>query len=185
MNDFLDIENSSFDIYSNSEGENDFLDIENSSFDVYSKYTGIKPLTEEQLKQLEDSKKTQDSKRTFDAQKFADTVTALGSLTASGIGLAQAYQDPEKKAQKKSLRDVCGRRPLSKNKRTKYNECVANYSSSRNVPQQMGVNFPTTNDEKSEMTTGKKVLIGILVIGVIGAIGYMAFKGKNGNVVKA
>lgn len=203
------INDSSFEVYHNSEGLN-MLDnrvlttypSELNSFQVFLGFDG-------DVKKKKKNKKTNSSstsalpvekpeKIKVNPEKIAEGITALAGATGSVVSTVQAFKsdDTKPKSSKKQLRDVCGRKPIfSKSKKKSYNTCVEKYRASKmqNLnPINEIPNIPTRekNDE-SELekkdgnifSKNKKIIIGVLVVGLIVFFAYkkgLIFK-KAGN----
>ena len=168
-----------FELYHNTEGANllnnrVLLDYpsEKSSFQVFLGFEGEK----DDKKETETDPKQEGAK--FDPEKIAQGVTATAGALGSVASTVQAFKGDgtKKPTRRRLLKDVCGRKPLSKKKREEYNSCVANYNAGKrsgNVDTETGTPPPPppaddTNNNK------KKIIIALVVVGVVvGAyIGY-------------
>lgn len=167
--------------------------------DVYNEvFSGADSMVSNQLNfeifSGQDGEETSSNNVKFDAQKFADTITAVGSATGSVVGTVQAFQDPSKKAQrktaraekkevKKTLKEVCGKRPLLKKNRTEYDKCVSNYNTSiRSIEtKQTQQNDNQKNKDVNENTVkgdNKKMLMYIGIGALVLIAGYVIYKKK-------
>lgn len=159
---------STFELYHNSEGaeilNNRVLlsyPSEKSSFDVFLGFQGEdKPATTDT--------DTTATKPKFDSEKIAQGITAGATALGSVVGTVQALKGDGTKApsRRKSLKEVCGRKPLLKKKREgEYNQCVANFNAG-NIPRTQ-----TTGDDTPPPpppTDNKnKIIIGVVVVAVL------------------
>jgi hypothetical protein len=172
-----------FEVYHNSEGgrllDNRVLlsyPSERSSFQVDLGFEGhsnflptIPLLTEEQLKAL----KEKENKPKLDPEKVAGAITSGASALGSVVATAQAFKGDGTKApsRRKALKEVCGRKPLSKKKRGEYDKCVANYNAGK-IGGSTDTRTPDTNtntntDETPPPNNNKKIIIGVVVVAVI------------------
>lgn len=124
----------------------------------------------------------------FDQAKFTETIGAVGSALGSGLTLYKAYENPAKaqmrqtkKQQKAQLKEVCGRKPVKKEKLPEYQKCVETYMKGATLPQagmDMGgtraLDQPTTG-----MSNNTKVLIAVAVLGIAGFVYYKYFMKKS------
>lgn len=149
------INDSSFEVYHNSEGLN-MLDnrvlttypSELNSFQVFLGFDG--EVKKKKWWQKKDKKSTSDTssassntspvqavrkpeKIKVNPEKVAEGITALAGATGSVVSTVQAFKGDgtKPKSSKKQLRDVCGRKPVfSKSKKKSYNTCVEKYRAS-------------------------------------------------------
>jgi hypothetical protein len=184
------INDSSFEVYHNSEGLRMLnprilttYPSEKSSFQVDLGFEGhsnfINEETEAEKKaRLEAEAKA--NKTNFDPEKVAGAITSGATAITSVATTIQAFKGDGTKAPspRKALKEVCGRRPLTKkNRKGTYDKCVADYNLGKNAPVS---NIPptpnTTDDDKPNegLSKTKKTIIGLVVVAVIvGAyIGY-------------
>ena len=174
-----------FEVYHNSEGgqllNNRVLlsyPSERSSFQVDLGFEGhsnflptIPLLTEEQLKAL----KEKENKPKLDPEKVAGAITSGASALGSVVATAQAFKGDGTKApsRRKALKDVCGRKPLSKKKQqsTGYAKCVADYNAGKlggsTDTRTPDTNTNTNTDETPPPNNNKKIIIGVVVVAVI------------------
>jgi hypothetical protein len=174
-----------FEVYHNSEGgrllDNRVLlsyPSERSSFQVDLGFEGhsnflptIPLLTEEQLKAL----KEKENKPKLDPEKVAGAITSGASALGSVVATAQAFKGDGTKApsRRKALKDVCGRKPLSKKKQqsTGYTKCVADYNAGKlggsTDTRTPDTNTNTNTDETPPPNNNKKIIIGVVVVAVI------------------
>lgn len=125
----------------------------------------------------------QDGEKTtkIDPQKASDTITSVGSAVGSIVGTIQAFQDPSRKAKKRELKDVCGRRPVLKKNRASWDRCVANYNS-----QMTSVSTRSSSEDAPIVVTpptppannNKKILIYVGIGAVVLVAGYFLYKKK-------
>ena len=143
-------DDATFEVYHNSEGgqllNNRVLlsyPSERSSFQVdlgfdgYSNFLPTIPLlTDEQLKALQQKETEAKANKTkLDPEKVAGAITSGASALGSVVATAQAFKGDGTKApsRRKALKEVCGRKPLSKKKQgsTGYTKCVADYNAGK------------------------------------------------------
>ena len=177
-----------FEVYHNSEGgqllNNRVLlsyPSERSSFQVdlgfdgYSNFLPTIPLlTEEELKILQQKEEEAKANKTkLDPEKVAGAVTSGASALGSVVATAQAFKGDGTKApsRRKALKEVCGRKPLTKKKQesTGYTKCVADYNAGK-IGGSTNTKAPDTNtntDETPPPNNNKKIIIGVVVVAVI------------------
>ena len=176
-----------FEVYHNSEGgqllNNRVLlsyPSEKSSFDVFLGFEGysnflptIPLLTDEQLKALQ-QKEAEANKTKLDPEKVAGAITSGASALGSVVATAQAFKGDGTKApsRRKALKEVCGRKPLTKKKQdsTGYTKCVSDYNAGK-IGGVTNTKAPETNTNTTEETpppnNTKKIVIGVVVVAVI------------------
>ena len=169
----IDIMDRSFEIYHNSEGRRNLFQ---SSFEG------------EDVAEGEDKPKggkTKPTRTPIDPEKLSATLSTLASTAGSVAGTVQAFQDPNKstsrkskKETKRSLVQVCGRKPLfSKAKKSTYQKCVSDY----NLKIASAPITPTDKDEEIVEPTpnkNKMIYIGLGVLAVV-VVGYFVLKSKK------
>lgn len=188
----------SFELYHNSEGasllNNRVLTTypsEKSSFQVFLGLDGYSNFEDDKKDEAQDKKDDAKDKATqYDPEKIAQSVTATAGAIGSVASTVQAFKGDTTTKQpkrRKALREVCGRKPLSKKKLGAYNTCVSDYNAGKRggvVDNQTDSTPPTPPTEPATNNT-KKIIIGLVVVGVIvGAyIGYKKglFSGKATN----
>jgi len=161
-----------FEVYHNSEGgqllNNRVLlsyPSEKSSFDVFLGFNGEPTTT--------DPKTETKTKPTIDPEKVAGAITSGASALGSVVATVQAFKGDGTKApsRRKALKEVCGRKPLSKKKRGEYDKCVADYNAGKvGGSTRMAEPPPTeTKTEETPPTDNKKrnIIIGVVVVAVI------------------
>lgn len=176
-----------FELYHNSEGSrllnNRVLlsyPSEKSSFQVdlgFDGFSNFEETDEEKKARLESEakKKAEDEakKNSVDAEKVAQGVTATAGAISSVGSTIQAFKgDGSKKpSRRKQLKDVCGRKPLSKKNKPTYDKCVADYnagiiggSTNTKAPD---TNTNTNTDETPPKDNKKTIIIGVVVVAVI------------------
>ena len=169
----IDIMDRSFEIYHNSEGRRNLFQ---SSFEG------------EDVAEGEDKPKggkTKPTRTPIDPEKLSATLSTLASTAGSVAGTVQAFQNPNKstsrkakKETKRSLVQVCGRKPLfSKAKKSTYQKCVSDY----NLKIASAPITPTERDEEIVEPTpnkNKMIYIGLGVLAVV-VVGYFVLKSKK------
>jgi len=204
------INDSSFEVYHNSEGLN-MLDnrvlttypSELNSFQVFLGFDGEvkKKKKKKEKSPTSDSPVKKPEKVKVNPEKIAEGITALAGATGSVVSTVQAFKGDgtKPKSAKKQLRDVCGRKPLfGKSKKKSYNTCVEKYRASQlekiskpnrsEMPQREPIS--NKNDESdldkkdgNIFSKNKKIIIGVLVVGLVVFFAYkkgLIFK-KAGN----
>ena len=166
-----------FELYHNSEGADTLNNRvllsypnEKSSFDVFLGFEGYSNFEEteaEKKARLEAEAK----KNKIDPEKLAQGITAGATALGSVVGTVQAFKGDGTKApsRRKALKEVCGRTPLSKNKREgEYNKCVADYNAGK-IGGSINTRTPDTNtpDTPPPTNNNKKIIIGVVVVAVI------------------
>ncbi len=184
------INDSSFEVYHNSEGLRMLnprilttYPSEKSSFQVdlgFEGHSNFEETEAEKKARLEAEAKA--NKTNFDPEKVAGAITSGATAITSVATTIQAFKGDGTKAPspRKALKEVCGRRPLTKkNRKGTYDKCVADYNLGKNAPVPNNPNQPTSNtinDDKINegLSKTKKTIIGLVVVAVIvGAyIGY-------------
>lgn len=168
----IDIMDRSFEIYHNSEGRRNLF----SNFENEDVAEG---------KDKPKGGKDKPTRTPIDPEKLSATLSTLASTTGSIAGTVQAFQDPNKstsrkakKETKRSLVQVCGRKPLfSKAKKSTYQKCIADY----NLKIASAPITPTDKDEDIVEPTpnkNKMIYIGLGVLAVV-VVGYFVLKGKK------
>ena len=183
-------DDATFEVYHNSEGgqllNNRVLlsyPSERSSFQVdlgfdgYSNFLPTIPLlTEEQLKALKQKEEEAKANKTkLDPEKVAGAITSGASALGSVVATAQAFKGDGTKApsRRKALKEVCGRKPLSKKKQgsTGYTKCVADYNAGKvggaTNTRASETNTNTNTDETPPTNNNKKIIIGVVVVAVV------------------
>jgi hypothetical protein len=172
----------SFEVFANSEGaellENRTLMSYPSEKSSYQVFLGVDG----------EEKKPDEKKTKIDPEKLAQGVTATASAISSVGSTIQAFKgDGSKpKSRRKELKDVCGRKPLLKKNRATYDKCVADYNAGKigNVMpnNQRTSETPTETPPAEQPNNTKKIVIGLVVVGVLvtAFIGYKKgwFAGK-------
>jgi hypothetical protein len=171
-----------FEVYHNSEGgqllNNRVLlsyPSERSSFQVdlgFDGYSNFEETEEEKKARLEAEAKA--NKPKLDPEKVAGAITSGASALGSVVATAQAFKGDGTKApsRRKALKEVCGRKPLSKKKQqsTGYTKCVADYNAGK-IGGVTNTKAPETNTNTTEETpppnNTKKIVIGVVVVAVI------------------
>jgi hypothetical protein len=166
-----------FEVYHNSEGgqllNNRVLlsyPSEKSSFDVFLGFEGEPTTT--------DPKTETKTKPKIDPEKVAGAITSGASALGSVVATAQAFKGDGTKApsRRKALKEVCGRKPLSKKKQqsTGYTKCVADYNAGKiggvtsTRASETNTNTNTnTMEETPPPNNTKKIVIGVVVVAVI------------------
>jgi len=195
MEDLL-LNDASFEVYSNSDGARilarnrvlmDYPD-EKSSFDVFLGFTdtnndGKDDTTGKTKQELDKEKKPKKPIFTEEnIQKGAQLLTSGIQTGQSVAGAVKSFQTEEKK----TLKQVCGRRPILKKNRATYDACVNNYRSSLGGGSTGGgdtsgdtVNEKSTmpNEPKKNRTT-TYVIIGVVAVALIGGLIYLKKTGK-------
>lgn len=161
-----------FELYHNSEGA-DILNnrtlltypSEKSSFQVFLGFEG-------EEKPKADATAT---KPKYDPEKIAGAITSGAGAISSVGSTIQAFKGDGTKApsRRKQLKEVCGRKPLSKKNRGTYDKCVADYNAgkiggatSTKAPES-NTNTNTNTDETPPTNNTKKIVIGVVVVAVI------------------
>ena len=176
-----------FEVYHNSEGgqllNNRVLlsyPSEKSSFDVFLGFEGYSNFEEteaEKKARLEAEAEAKANKSKLDPEKVAGAVTSGASALGSVVATAQAFKGDGTKApsRRKALKEVCGRKPLSKKKQdsTGYTKCVADYNAGKiggatdtRTPD-TNTNTNTNTDETPPTNNNNKIIIGVVVVAVI------------------
>ncbi len=190
------INDSSFEVYHNSEGLN-MLDnrvlttypSELNSFQVFLGFDGeVKKKKKKEKKEKSPTSvevKPKPEKIKVNPEKIAEGITALAGATGSVVSTVQAFKGDgtKPKSAKKQLRDVCGRKPIfSRSKKKSYNTCVEKYRASlleknskpnrSEMPQREPIS--NKNDESdldkkdgNIFSKNKKIIIGVLVVGLV------------------
>jgi hypothetical protein len=168
----IDIMDRSFEIYHNSEGRRNLF----SNFESEDVAEG---------KDKPKGGKDKPTRTPIDPEKLSETLATLGATAGSIAGTVQAFKDPNKstsrkakKETKRSLVQVCGRKPLfSKAKKSTYQKCIADY----NLKIASAPITPTERDEEIVEPTpnkNKMIYIGLGVLAVV-VVGYFVLKGKK------
>ncbi len=190
------INDSSFEVYHNSEGLN-MLDnrvlttypSELNSFQVFLGFDGeVKKKKKKEKKEKSPTSvevKPKPEKIKVNPEKIAEGITALAGATGSVVSTVQAFKGDgtKPKSAKKQLRDVCGRKPLfGGSKKKSYNTCVEKYRASQlekiSKPNrsEMPEREPNSNkNDESDLdkkdgnifSKNKKIIIGVLVVGLV------------------
>jgi hypothetical protein len=184
---------SSFDVYTNSEGGNMFsnrvlttMPSEKSSFQVYLGFQGEEKTADATADKPKERKE-------YDPEKLAQGVTATAGAISSVGSTIQAFKGDgtKPKSRRKQLKEVCGGKPLGKKKQdsTGYTKCVADYNAGKigNVE----TRTQTTSDDTPPPpppppTDNKKrnIIIGVVVVGLLvtAFVGYKkGWFGKKAN----
>lgn len=138
-------------------------------FDGYSNFIPL--LTDEQIKQLE--KQSEGNKSSVDPEKLAQGITAGASAISSVGSTIQAFKGDGTKApsRRKALKEVCGRKPLTKKNRAgEYDKCVADYNAGKRggAIDTTTQNTNTQTDETPPPKDNTKVIIiGVVVVAVL------------------
>jgi hypothetical protein len=195
MEDLL-LNDPSFEVYSNSEGarilaQNRVLmdyPNEKSSFDVFLGFTdtnkdGKDDKTGKTKEELDKEKKPRKPIFTEEnLQKGAQLLTSGVQTGQSVVGAVKSFQTEEKK----TLKQVCGRRPVLKKNRGTYDACVNNYRSSLgggNTSVDTGANtggekFAPTDETPKKNRTTTYVIVGVVAVALIGGLIYLKKTGK-------
>lgn len=171
----IDIMDKSFEIYHNSEGKRNLFQSSFEGEDILEGEGTDKPK----------GGKQKPTRTPIDPEKLSATLSTLASTTGSVAGTIQAFQDTNKstsrktkKESKRSLVQVCGRKPLfSKAKQTEYKKCVSDY----NLKIASAPITPTDREEEIVEPTpnkNKMIYIGLGVLAVV-VVGYFVLKGKK------
>jgi hypothetical protein len=175
-----------FELYHNSEGgrllNNRVLltmPSERSSFQVdlgFDGYSNFEETEEEKKARLEaEAKKKAEeeaNKTKLDPEKVAGAITSGASALGSVVATAQAFKGEGTKApsRRKALKEVCGKKPLSKKKQdsTGYTKCVADYNAGK-IGGSTNTRTPdtNTNTDTPPPNNNKKIIIGVVVVAVI------------------
>ena len=171
----IDIMDRSFEIYHNSEGRRNLFQSSFEGEDIPEGKGEDKPK----------GGKTKPTRTPIDPEKLSATLSTLASTAGSVAGTVQAFQDPNKstsrkakKETKRSLVQVCGRKPLfSKAKKSTYQKCVSDYNLKI-------ASAPITQTDKDEEIVeptpnkNKMIYIGLGVLAVV-VVGYFVLKSKK------
>ena len=146
---------------------------ERSSFQVdlgFDGYSNFEISDAEKKARLEAEAEAKKNK--IDPEKLAQGITAGASALGSVVGTVQAFKGDGTKApsRRKQLKEVCGRKPLLKKKRGKYDKCVANYNAGK-----IGGVIDTTQQDTNTQTDDtpppkdnkKIIIIGVVVVAVL------------------
>ena len=182
-----------FELYHNSEGgrllNNRVLlsyPSEKSSFQIDLGFDGFSNFEEteaEKKERLEAEAKKEAEKREIDPEKVAGAITS-GATAVSSIGSTiQAFKGDGKKtpSRRKQLKDVCGRKPLSKKNKPEYDKCVAEYNAGKiggstdTKAPDTETNTNNNTDETPPKDNKKKIIIGVVVVAVI-VTAFIAYK---------
>lgn len=194
MEDLL-LNDPSFEVYSNSDGarilarNRVLMDYpsEKSSFDVFLGFTdankdGKDDKTGKTKEELDKEKKPR--KPIFTEENLQKGAELLSSGVQTGQAVAGAVKSFQTE-EKKTLKQVCGRRPILKKNRATYDACVSNYRSSLvggstggdTGGDTGGEKFAPTDEPKKNRTT-TYVIIGVVAVAVIGGLIYLKKTGK-------
>jgi hypothetical protein len=185
-------DDATFEVFANSEGaqllENRFLTTypsEKSSFQVdlgFDGYSNFENPKDDSKK--DDTKKDGGTKIKLDTEKLQQGLTSLSTAVTSGATAYQALKGDGSKPPKrrKLLKEACGRKPLvGKEKKKIYNDCVAKYNADNlagrmSAPETTPLTPQSTTPE-SESSSGntKKIVIGLVVVGVL-VTAFIGFK---------
>jgi hypothetical protein len=167
---------SSFDVYTNSDGGNMFsnrilttMPSEKSSFQVYLGFQG-----EDKTDDANADTKPPKTQVTFDPEKVAQGVTATAGAISSVGSTIQAFKGDgtKPKSRRKQLKEVCGKRPLTKKNRAgEYDKCVSNYNAGK-IGGSLDLKAPDTtipqvNDTPPPKDNKKMIIIGVVVVAVV------------------
>jgi hypothetical protein len=180
-----------FELYHNSEGgrllNNRVLlsyPSEKSSFQVDLGGDGYSYFEDEQKDKDKDKDKDKE-KRELDPEKVAGAITS-GATAVSSIGSTiQAFKGDgtKKPSRRKQLKDVCGRKPLTKKKQdsTGYTKCVAEYNAGK-IGGSTDTKAPDTETNTNNNTNEtppkdnkKIIIIGVVVVAVV-VTAFIAYK---------
>lgn len=166
---------SSFDVYTNSEGGNMFsnrvlttMPSEKSSFQVYLGFEGEEKTADATADKPKERKE-------YDPEKLAQGVTATAGAISSVGSTIQAFKGDgtKPKSRRKQLKEVCGRKPLSKKKQdsTGYTKCVADYNAGK-IGGSIDSKAPETTTRTEDNTpppkdNKKMIIIGVVVVAVV------------------
>ena len=166
---------SSFDVYTNSDGGNMFsnrilttMPSEKSSFQVYLGFEG-----EDKTADANADTKPPKTQGTFDPEKVAQGVTATAGAISSVGSTIQAFKGDGTKApsRRKALKEVCGKRPLTKKNRAgEYDKCVANYNAGKiggSLDSKAPDRTTQTDDTPPPKDNKKMIIIGVVVVAVL------------------
>lgn len=186
----------SFEVYSNSDGarilarNRVLMDYpsEKTSFDVFLGFTdtnkdGKDDKTGKTKEELD--KEKQPRKPIFteeNLQKGAELISSGVQTGQAVAGAVKSFQTEEKK----TLKQVCGRRPILKKNRATYDTCVSNYRSGLgggstgggDTGGDTGGKKSTMDDEPKKNRTTTYVIIGVVAVAVIGGLIYLKKTGK-------
>jgi hypothetical protein len=130
-------------------------------FDGYSNF--LTPEEEAEAKKI-----------TVDPEKLAQGITAGASAISSVGSTIQAFKGDGTKApsRRKALKEVCGKRPLTKKNRAgEYDKCVSNYNAGK-IGGSLDLKAPDTtipqvNDTPPPKDNKKMIIIGVVVVAVV------------------
>lgn len=159
-------EKSSFDVFLGVNGDNNRSD--------YSYFE-----TSEELKKQEEEEQRRKDER---QQQLADVISSTSAAITSTAAVVEAFRSDGTKTQsrRKQLKELCGRKPLLKKNREKYDKCV-------DAVNQAILEGLTTNQRsggwdapppppptESPNNTTRNIIIGVVVLGVLATafIGY-------------
>jgi hypothetical protein len=179
----LIMNDATFEVYHNSEGgrllQNRTLltmPSERSSFQVdlgFDGYSNFEETEKEKKERLEAEakKKAEEEGKKLDPEKVAGAITS-GATAISSVGSTiQAFKGdkPKTPSRRKQLKEVCGRKPLLKKKKTEYNQCVAQYNAGTTggSTDTKAPDTDTNNNETPPTDNKKKIIIGVVVVAVI------------------
>lgn len=124
-----------------------------------------------------------EDKPKIDPEKIATGITAAASAGSSIASTVQAFKGDgtKPKSRRKQLIEVCGRKPVLKKNRGEYNKCVEQYNAGRiggassprdtqQVPQ-----APQPTDTSTPSSNTKKIVIGLVVVGLV-VTAYIGYK---------
>jgi hypothetical protein len=166
---------SSFDVYTNSEGGNMFsnrvlttMPSEKSSFQVYLGFQGEEKTADATADKPKERKE-------YDPEKLAQGVTATAGAISSVGSTIQAFKGDgtKPKSRRKQLKEVCGGKPLGKKKQdsTGYTKCVADYNAGK-IGGSIDSKAPETTTRTEDNTpppkdNKKMIVIGVVVVAVL------------------
>lgn len=154
-----------------------------SSFELQSDLDGMELLNNRILTTMPSEKSSfqidlgfdgYSNKNTVDPEKIAQGITAGASALGSVVGTVQAFKGDGTKApsRKKALKEVCGKKPLTKKKQesTGYTKCVADYNAGNTggSNNNKSTDTSTQTDETPPPKDNKKmIIIGVVVVAVL------------------
>ena len=183
----IDIMDRSFEVYHNSEGSRNLF---KSSFDGVEEIgklptRGVSTIESNNQNEIVE-KEPPSKKQKIDAQKVSDTLSSVGSAIGSVAVTVKAFQDPSKQATKQGKKDikrnliqVCGRKPLFKKNKAKYDKCVSDYNTKSTMPITSTSSTDTSSENTPPTNKNKMIYIGIGILAV-GVIAYFVLKSKKG-----